>query len=231
MDYLDSETIGGLNLYTYCLNNPVMYVDPKGCFGFISFLIGSMVVGAIFGATTKEIKAYKNGERGLDLAADIFGGMIFGAATGATLALGGAAGLASTGVAIAGYSLSTGVALGISVGAMAIASMASYSLDCAFSNENEWNVGKFFLAGVQGALQGAATFGMAYVGGKSGLFNKIGKLLTPSDFFIKYGGMNIFRSIVWGSTVLVGETISRMIMVSAPSALIRFIIDLIFIGV
>lgn len=59
----------------------------------------------------------------------------------------------------------------------------------------------------------------------------MGNLLTPSDFFIKYGGMNIFRSIVWGSTVLVGEAISRMIMVSAPAALIRFIIDLIFIGV
>lgn len=231
VDYLDPETIGGLNIYTYCLNNPVMYVDPEGCFGFISFLIGSMVVGAIFGATTKGIKAYKEGERGLDLAADIFGGMILGAATGATLALGGAAGLATTGVVIAGYSLSTGVALGISVGAMAIASMASYSLDCAFSNKNDWNIGKFFFSGVQGVFQGVTTFGLAFLGGKIGLFNKLGNLLTPSDFFIKYGGMNIFRSIVWGSTVLVGETISRMIMVSAPAALIRFIIDLIFVGV
>ncbi len=114
---------------------------------------------------------------------------------------------------------------------MVIASMASYSLDCAFSNEMEWNGGNLVLAGVQGAFQGATTFGLAYVGGKAGLFNKMGKLLTPSDFFTKYGGMNIFRSIVWSSTVLVGETISRMIMVSAPAALIRYIIDLIFVGV
>ena len=30
ISYLDPETIGGANLYTYCLNNPVKYVDPSG---------------------------------------------------------------------------------------------------------------------------------------------------------------------------------------------------------
>ena len=30
IDYLDPETIGGTNLYAYCNNNPVMYVDPTG---------------------------------------------------------------------------------------------------------------------------------------------------------------------------------------------------------
>jgi len=29
-EYLDPETIGGLNLYAYCLNNPIMYTDPSG---------------------------------------------------------------------------------------------------------------------------------------------------------------------------------------------------------
>ncbi|MBE6533757.1 MAG: hypothetical protein E7678_02135 [Ruminococcaceae bacterium] len=28
--YLDPESIHGLNLYAYCLNNPVMCVDPSG---------------------------------------------------------------------------------------------------------------------------------------------------------------------------------------------------------
>ncbi|MBQ7352389.1 MAG: hypothetical protein IJW54_00105 [Clostridia bacterium] len=40
INYLDPETIGGTNLYAYCLNNPVMYVDPNGNFGIFSFLIG-----------------------------------------------------------------------------------------------------------------------------------------------------------------------------------------------
>ena len=31
ISYLDPETINGLNLYAYCLNNPVMMVDENGC--------------------------------------------------------------------------------------------------------------------------------------------------------------------------------------------------------
>ena len=31
-EYLAPETTGGLNLYAYCLNNPIMYYDPSGCF-------------------------------------------------------------------------------------------------------------------------------------------------------------------------------------------------------
>ena len=30
VEYLDPETIGGLNLYAYCNNNPVMFSDPEG---------------------------------------------------------------------------------------------------------------------------------------------------------------------------------------------------------
>ena len=30
IEYLDPESINGLNLYAYCYNNPIMYVDPSG---------------------------------------------------------------------------------------------------------------------------------------------------------------------------------------------------------
>lgn len=30
IDYLDYKSINGLNLYCYCNNNPVMYVDSNG---------------------------------------------------------------------------------------------------------------------------------------------------------------------------------------------------------
>ena len=36
----DAGVIGGLNLYAYCNNNPVMYVDPTGCFPFLAFILG-----------------------------------------------------------------------------------------------------------------------------------------------------------------------------------------------
>ena len=31
LSYLDPDSINGLNLYAYCKNNPVMYVDQNGC--------------------------------------------------------------------------------------------------------------------------------------------------------------------------------------------------------
>ena len=43
--YLDPETINGCNLYAYCLDNPVMYVDPSG-----HFLVSALIIGGIIGA-------------------------------------------------------------------------------------------------------------------------------------------------------------------------------------
>ena len=45
--YLDPETINGLNLYAYCGNNPVMYIDPNGKF-IISFLAGLGIAAVTF---------------------------------------------------------------------------------------------------------------------------------------------------------------------------------------
>ena len=59
LEYLDPETIGGLNLYAYCGNNPVMGVDPLGTIsitllaGLIGFGI-SFVSSIISQATDKE---------------------------------------------------------------------------------------------------------------------------------------------------------------------------------
>ena len=50
--YLAPDTIGGLNLYAYCLNNPVMYCDPTGHSLILSILIGAIIGAGIgFGGT------------------------------------------------------------------------------------------------------------------------------------------------------------------------------------
>ena len=57
VQYADPETINGLNLYAYCLNNPVEYADPTGneeipWWGKLLIGIGFIVVGAAVTALT-----------------------------------------------------------------------------------------------------------------------------------------------------------------------------------
>ena len=170
------------------------------------------------------------GERGWDLVWDIVGGAVMGAATGAIIALGGAAGLAATGAPLKAAAtatvlkMSVGTALGISAGTMAFASATNYSLDCAAS-ERQWSLGGYVVEAFQCAVQGISTFKIAQLGGQIGLFNKLAKLSAPDVFFTQYGGMTLLRSIAWGSKVLIGETLSKAILVSGSSALARLLID------
>ena len=48
IEYIDSSSIIGLNLYAYCGNDPVNMVDEEGNFALSTFLI-SIAVGAIIG--------------------------------------------------------------------------------------------------------------------------------------------------------------------------------------
>ena len=45
VQYADPETINGLNLYAYCLNNPVEYADPTGRWSWDKFWAGLVIVG------------------------------------------------------------------------------------------------------------------------------------------------------------------------------------------
>ncbi len=45
--YLDPESVNGLNLYAYCLNDPVNYADPSGNSVIASFLIGFAVTSLV----------------------------------------------------------------------------------------------------------------------------------------------------------------------------------------
>ena len=90
VNYLDPETIGGLNLYAYCLNNPIKYSDCSGHFPFlIALILGlGIIVGGALGGKHAYDKAVKAGKTGADLFWSTVGGAILGAGVG--LAIGGA---------------------------------------------------------------------------------------------------------------------------------------------
>jgi len=83
IEYAEPERINGLNLFAYCGNNPVMFVDPSGHW-FFTVLIICAVVGAAIGGTISGVEAAKNGGSALEVTAAV----ITGGAIGGTIGLG-----------------------------------------------------------------------------------------------------------------------------------------------
>ena len=86
--YIDAETVNGLNLYAYCLDNPVMNVDPDGTVFIAGIIIGIIIGAVVVGAGVAiyaGVTAYNNGYRGWDLVGAIGEGFIKGAIVGALL--------------------------------------------------------------------------------------------------------------------------------------------------
>lgn len=108
VEYLDPETIGGLNFYAYCNNNPVMYFDPSGHSATLAIILGIIAVAGLIttgiGVATSNNLVTAIGLSAVAVPALISGGiaLVGGITAGATFtaAVGGVTAIAGIGTGL-----------------------------------------------------------------------------------------------------------------------------------
>ena len=161
IEYLDPETINGLNLYAYCGNNPVMYTDPNGTAKWWEWLLGIVIIiGAVaLSVVTAGLAAPVSAAVGGGLLGAIVGGAVAGAVGGA----------------ITGFAFS----------------VASQGIANGFNNINWGQVGEDTLFGaLSGAFAGGVFGGIKYVanaGKIASMVTKIGPGEKKFYDFLKHG--------------------------------------------
>ena len=86
LEYLDPQTLGGINLYSYCGNNPIMETDPHGTF-VLSAIIWGFVIGFILSFTVSAVSQAANNEGEVNWGVAVVEGL-FGGLSGALTASG-----------------------------------------------------------------------------------------------------------------------------------------------
>ena len=169
-DYLDPDTHGGIDLYGYCNNNPISYVDPDGSIA-ISAILLAMLGGAIWGGVSSGIQAANNGLSVGKTILAILGGAIMGAAVSGAFALGGAA---ATGLTIAGnvVKISGATLFAIASYSTAVAGIIDYQLNSIAYDRRTTSDG-YFISAANGFMEGIASFTAGLFAGLNGYFRYI----------------------------------------------------------
>ena len=202
--YLDPESVNGLNLYCYCKNDPVNYIDPDGHF---PILLASIIIGAIFsvglayGADVIE-KVQEDGFQWSDITNPlkenwkeyVIAGLK-GAVTGAAFGAGAGLGISAfkAGVRIAAKTAITAF-IATTVGSAA-AGMGIYALETKVFGLGEYNQSDLWKSGVKMGIKGGLNFGTGLLLGNQGFWNVKngfiqrtylkGTLMTPVDMIIE----------------------------------------------
>ena len=206
--YLDPETVNGLNLYCYCGNDPVNFIDPSGHFVLtISALLTGIAIGAAVGAGTafgttlwadwRDDGQVFNGSIGFG---QYFGNMLCGAISGAGIGACGILGVSlgisivtSETLVVGATTLSGLTTFGISMGVTACTGALSYTARVAFNSTEEFEWSDMFIAAGANVASGLTTFiasmwrgalGYMIPGQKTSLHN----LMLHQIFMVEKGG-------------------------------------------
>ena len=173
VEYAEPETINGINLFAYCGNNPVTYVDPTGEF-LVSFLI-ALAAGAIIGGLVGVVNAYVKGE---NIIGGILSGMLIGGVLGGALFLGGTTGLLIAGNSIANITVGTFLAkatllamtsIGTTISGIG-AGMGAYAIQESM-NGREINASEMIRQGINTGLKGLISFGTGILLASTGIYD------------------------------------------------------------
>ena len=192
VNYLEPESINGLNLYCYCHNNPIMYVDPNGHMPkWVQWVVGGLAIAGLVVATVLTCGAAGAGAAAVG-AAMLVGGLV-SAGINVVDQLSDGGEFDWTELAISTLSgTAYGLVVGLTGGAGGWAVAGKFAVAGGTSLLNSWNQNATFgetmkSLGISLLVSGAAQ-GAGYLAGKFGsqLLSKIAPrnpnyLLTMGD--------------------------------------------------
>ena len=175
IEYLDPETINGLNLYAYCGNNPVMNVDPNGTFWLTTILVGMLIGSVIGGAASAGVTAIQGGT-GKEIFASFVGGAITGGVLGLAATTGGAL---AVGV-INATTLSVSLALVGTTMISFIGGVGAYAAERGIKGE-KIDIQEMLTEGAITSVQSLFNFGVGALMGAAGFWDSLSPGNTMFD--------------------------------------------------
>ena len=152
ISYLDPESINGLNLYAYCFNNPLKYIDHFGCSATLTILaiIGiSALIGVISGAIISGVTYAITTET--FVARDFWASVIVGAVSGGIMG-------AFSGILIVTGGTG-GAIVGLSAGVGALSNVVGSVVEGAINGKLQADPQKYFFKEILPSTVWGAAFG------------------------------------------------------------------------